>query len=442
MNIIEPSVLSGFMELLPEDQVRFNQTKDRIEEVFRRFGFWPLDTPNIEKEEILTAKGGGETAKQIYRIDPAAHSTPQALRFDLTVPLARYVAEHNQDLAFPFRRYQISKVWRGERSQKGRYREFYQADIDIIGREKLSLLNDAEVPAVVDRVFQSICEAKAVFHINHRRLLNGFFSYLGIEDREETLRTIDKLDKIGEEEVRAILQDDLGLSDDQTDRLFDFLEIGGDNEEILAGLKEWADREDMPEEFKEGYHDLAYIYRKMLEFGIEPDRVVIDLHITRGLDYYTGIVYETFLEGYEEIGSVCSGGRYDNLAENFSKEHLPGVGISLGLTRLFYQLKQADLLKLGGGHYLQALVLSMGEDAIDPAIHTVQALREAGIVCQMYFESGKMRKKFSYADKSDVRYTVIIGDREIEEGVLSVKNMETGDQVTMSLEELIDQIKQ
>jgi histidyl-tRNA synthetase len=421
--------------------VLFDQTKAAIEDTFQLFGFWPLDTPVIEKEEILTAKGGGETAKQIYRIDPSEHSQAQALRFDLTVPLARYVAMHESELAFPFRRYQISKVYRGERNQKGRYREFYQADVDVIGREDLSLLTDAEIPAIVNKVFLRICKADAVFHINHRGLLNAFFASIGVENFEESLRAIDKLDKIGEGAVRDLLAEKAGLSKDQQDQVFALLQIQGDNEHILQALHAMAQGGQMNQDFQTYLEELETVYRHMLAFEIQPDHVVIDLHITRGLDYYTGMVYETFLKGYEGIGSVCSGGRYDNLAENFTSTHMPGVGISLGLTRLFYQLNEAGLLKVDDAPYLTALIVPMGDAGMDFAIETVNALRRRGLVSQVYFDPGKMKKKFAYADKLGAQYVIIIGDDEIAEKKLSLKDMATGEQESLPLEEALDRIQ-
>lgn len=437
MDIIQPSILSGFMELLPEDQVRFNRMKAIVEKNFQAFGFWPLDTPAIEKTEILFSKGGGETAKQVFRIERDDHSQDQALRFDLTVPLARYVAQHNADLAFPFRRYQISKVWRGERSQKGRYREFYQADIDIIGRQSLSLWNDAEVPAVIYNIFKDMGLTQACFHINNRRLLNGFFLSIGVEDLEETLRAVDKLGKIGKEGVQEILED-LGQTSDQIDRIFHFIEDAGSNEKTIDKLRAMNESGEMKEEFSRGFEDFVEVYTHMQALGIPTDNIKIDLSITRGLDYYTGMVYETFIKDHESIGSVCSGGRYDNLSSNFSNENFPGVGISIGLTRLFYQLSQANLVNWGEDQFIRALILPMSEEDGDFAVSVLNQLRAEGVTCQLYTESGKMKKKFSYADKLGAGYAIIIGEAERESGKISMKNLTTGDQSTYSIEEVVE----
>lgn len=441
MELIQPSILSGFMELSPEDQVLFNQMKAIVEKHFQAYGFWPLDTPAIEKTEVLFSKGGGETAKQVYRIERSDHSADQALRFDLTVPLARYVAQHSQELSFPFRRYQIAKVWRGERSQKGRYREFYQADIDIIGRDQLALLNDAEIPSVIDHIFQDLGLEGLVFHINHRALLNGFFQMIGVKDLEETLRAIDKLSKIGEAGVGDILRE-TGLSEEGITRIFDFIASCPSNEETLNKLHRLEAEKETNEAYRQGLSDLTRVYEAMQQFGIDPERIRIDLSITRGLDYYTGMVYETFIQGHESIGSVCSGGRYDDLASNFSKEKFPGIGISIGLTRLFYQLQAADLISWGQGDYLKALVIPMSEEEEPAAIKVVNQLRKVGLSSQLYSESGKMKKKFSYADRIQAAFVVIIGGEERAAGLVSLKNLKTGDQERLSLDEAIERIRQ
>lgn len=443
---VNPAILSGFMELLPEDQVRFDRLKEIIEGEFRTYGFWPLDTPAIERCEVLFSKGGGETAKQVYRIDPEAHSVEQALRFDLTVPLARYVALHSSELAFPFRRYQIAKVYRGERSQKGRYREFYQCDIDIIGRDRLSVDNDAEIASVIYRVFKRIGITGVTFCINNRRLLNGFFRYLQIEDTESVLRAIDKRDKIGDEGVAKILAE-LGLSEDVSEEIFGFLSPRGSNDRTFAVLRGLADQirccgAEGPESeslrvYEEGVDELERVYRRMQLFGVPEENIRIDLSITRGLDYYTGTVFETFLNGYESVGSVCSGGRYDDLASNFTKEHLPGIGLSIGLTRLFYQLDAAGLLP-EDEEYLKAVVLPMSADDTDAAVAAVNALRDAGIRSQIYLEGGKVKKKFGYADRVKAAFAVMIGESERESGTASVKNLRTGEQESVALRDLAE----
>ena len=433
--IIKPSILPGFMELLPSKQRSFDRLKQIIEDNFKTFGYVNLDTPLIEKEEILLSKGGGETAKQIYRIEH--DRTPQALRFDLTVSLARYVAMHAHELAFPFRRYQIDKVYRGERNQKGRYREFYQCDIDIIGQESLSLINDAEVPLVIYNIFQDIGFEKMTFHINNRRLLNGFFDAIGISEREETLRTIDKLQKIGMENTQNELKD-LALSDEQISRVFDFIAVDLTNYEVIEKIQAMDLDHD---EFEQGRDELIDVYKYMIRFGIPEDNIKLNLSITRGLDYYTGTVYETFLNGYESIGSVCSGGRYDDLASNFTKQKFPGIGVSIGLTRLFYQLDQIGLLQEEEKGYVDVLAIPMGDEDMTYAFDLVTDLREAGINSQVYFELGRLKKKFTYADKVDALYALVIGGTERENNQVSVRNLKSGDQDLINKDELVEFIR-
>ncbi|MCI6660660.1 histidine--tRNA ligase [Peptoniphilaceae bacterium SGI.137] len=442
--LVQPGILPGFMELLPEEQVLFNSIMDTIRRHFERYGFWPLDTPMIEKSEILFAKGGGETTKQIYRIVKGEHSQDQALRFDLTVPLARYVAQHASEISFPFRRYQIAKVFRGERNQKGRYREFYQADIDIIGRDSLSLLNDAEIPAVIYGIFQEIGVGSPILHINHRGLLNGFFHAIGLRDSEEALRSLDKLAKIGETGVKELLLHS-GASDEQIRQIFDFLAPTNSNSETFALLENLEEGLALSEEagnlYKKGLAELHTVFDSMLQFGIPETAIQVDRSITRGLDYYTGMVYETFLEGYESIGSVCSGGRYDNLAENFTKEHLPGVGLSIGLTRLFYQLHSTGLITPHHGDYIDAIIIPMGEEDFDFAIQTVRMLREQNLRVQIYTEKGKMKKKFAYADSIGAGSVITIGESERKQGKISLKNLETGVQEILSVEEAVKRLQ-
>lgn len=436
--IITPSILSGFMELLPDEQVLFDEIKAKIEAGFRRYGFWPIDTPAIEKCEILFAKGGGETSKQIYRIDKGESSQEQALRFDLTVPLARYVAQHASELSFPFRRYHIAKVYRGERSQKGRYREFYQCDIDIIGRESLALSNDAEIPAVIYSIFRDIGVGSIVFHINNRRLMNGFFRAVGITQSDAAFRAVDKLAKIGEDSVRRLLVEE-GLDDAQIDALFEFIAPNGDNDAILSRLEGFAQAHAEADIalFNEGLDELTRVYALMQRFGIPQAAIAIDLSITRGLDYYTGSVFETFLTGFEGIGSICSGGRYDDLATNFSKTGFPGIGLSIGLTRLFYQLSAAKVISPKKGDYVKACVLPMSDEDMDYAIDAVSALRDAGVISVIYMEPGKVKKKFAYADSIGAHFALIIGERERMAGMVSFKDLATGEQENLSLEDAI-----
>ncbi|MBY0584138.1 histidine--tRNA ligase [Murdochiella sp. Marseille-P8839] len=437
--MIQPSIMAGFMELLPEEQVLFEHVKQAIEKTYQHYGYWPLDTPAIEKNEILFAKGGGETTKQIYHIEKGENSVDQSLRFDLTVPLARYVAQHSSELSFPFRRYHIGKVYRGERNQKGRYREFYQADVDVIGLDELSVINDAECPAVIYEVFRALEIPVVHIHINHRGMLNGFFTSIGIRDAMEVLHAIDKLAKIGPDAVGDLLEMS-GVNKQQQEEIFRFIGLTDDRpaEERLEAYNQ-ALAPDAPgaEQFKQGWADLQLIMKGMQGFGMPKEAIVLDLSITRGLDYYTGVVYETFIEGYESIGSVASGGRYDDLASNFTKLKMPGVGISIGVTRLFYQLREANLIQPKKGEYIQAMVLPMSDAELDFSLECVHALRDANIRVQLYTESGRMKKKFSYADAIGVRYVLIIGESEREAGVVSLKDMQSGEQSTMMLAEAI-----
>lgn len=434
MSIVNPSILPGFIELLPEEQKLFDSMKNTIEKNFIKYGFVNLDTPVIEKQEILLSKGGGETSKQIYRIDK--ESTPQALRFDLTVSLARYVAMHAHELTFPFRRYQIGKVYRGERNQKGRFREFYQCDIDIIGNEKLSLMNDAEIPAVIYNIFNDIGFSEITFHINNRKLLNGFFESIGIENYEICLRAIDKILKIGKDNVANELLKE-GIKEDQIEQIFNFIEPLS-NVEILKRLEATRTESLI---FREGIKELKDVYDFMQKFGIKEENIKIDLSITRGLDYYTGTVFETFLNGYESIGSVCSGGRYEDLASNFTKQKFPGIGLSIGLSRLFYQLNEAGLLgKQISDVKNNVVVIPMSDEEHDFAIEVVGELRKSNIPSLVYFEGGKMKKKFQYADKSNCKFVVIVGEEEKRERKVSVKNLETGNQETVKIEQLLDYI--
>lgn len=432
MDIVKPSTIAGVMELLPEDQLVFNKFKSIIEETFLENQFLPIETPLIEKDEILLAKGGGETEKQIYSI--AGSSKKMSLRFDLTVPLARYVSEHFSDLNFPFKRYQIGRVYRGERNQKGRYREFYQCDIDIIGNGKLSIYNDALAPKVIYQVFENLDFPEVTFHINNRKLLNGFFESLGLEDSVEILRTIDKRGKIGDEKTLALLEEEV---EDLSEKILAFISQEGENEEILEALSNFEGSVT----YQEGLLELKQVYQYMVAFGIPNSAIKIDLSITRGLDYYTGTVYETFLNGYEDLGSVCSGGRYENLASNFSKNTLPGVGLSIGLTRLFYQVKDLGLLDKYRKPFTDILVLPMGEDYNLYGIEVEEKFKEAGLKADIYLESGKVKKKFAYADKLAVKYCIIVGEEEAKAGKVSLRDMETGDQDLMDLDLAIEKIK-
>lgn len=428
MNIVKPQTIAGVMELLPDDQLVFDYIKKIIEDTFLSYQFLPIDTPAIEKNDILFAKGGGETEKQIFGIDSSKKD--MSLRFDLTVPLARYVSEHFSDLNFPFKRYQIAKVYRGERNQKGRYKEFYQCDIDIIGNNSLSIHNDALLPKVIYDIFQKLDFDGIKFHINNRKLLNGFFESIEISDKEEVLRTIDKKAKIGDEKTKELLTDLCG--EEKALKLMELINNKRENKELLTYLESL----DLNENYKTGLKELREVYDYMIKFGIDDKSIMIDLSITRGLDYYTSTVYETFLDGYESIGSVCSGGRYENLAGNFSKQNLPGVGLSIGLTRLFYQFQELGLVDKYRKKFTDCLVIPMDEKLNFYAIEIANNLKNQGYKVDIYLEDGKFKKKINYADKIGVKKVLIIGQEEFENKMVSVKNMEDGNQVSVKIEEI------
>ena len=438
MDIIKPRTLSGFMELLPGKQAQFERMLAILRETYSSYGFAALDTPVIEDAQILLAKGGGETEKQIYRFQKG--DSDLALRFDLTVPLAKYVALHCNELAFPFRRYQISKVYRGERAQRGRFREFYQADIDIIGDGKLDILNEAEIPAIIYKVFKGFGLNRFQIRVNNRKILNGFYAMLGLSEKSgDIMRTVDKLDKIGAEKVKAILVDDCALSDEQADEILKFIAIRGTNAEVLAALEGYAGRNEM---FDAGLGELKAVTANLAAFGVPEENFAVDLTIARGLDYYTGTVYETTLLDHPEIGSVCSGGRYDNLAGYYIEKQLPGVGISIGLTRLFYVLDEQGLLNPAlPTAPCDALVLPMTAEPGD-AIALAESLRSAGLRVQLYGEAKKFKQKMAYADKLGVPFAILLGEDEIAEGVCSVKNMLTGEQVKLPANEAAAFIKE
>ena len=428
MDIIKPRTLSGFMELLPSKQIQFERMTQILRTTYASYGFAPLDTPVIEDAQILLAKGGGETEKQIYRFQKG--DSDLALRFDLTVPLAKYVAIHANELAFPFRRFQISKVYRGERAQRGRFREFYQADIDIIGDGKLDILNEAEIPAIIYKVFRGFGLERFQIRVNNRKILNGFYAMLELADKSgEIMRTVDKLDKIGAAKVKVILMDDCGLQEEEADEILKFIAITGTNEEVLTALEGYVGRNEM---FDLGLKELNAVCANLAAFGVPETNFAVDLTIARGLDYYTGTVYETTLLDHPEIGSVCSGGRYDNLAGYYTEKQLPGVGISIGLTRLFYVLDEQGLLnpELPTAP-ADALVLPMTSDPA-AAIALAETLRSSGLRVQLYGEQKKFKQKMAYADKLGVPFAVLLGEDEITEGKCSVKNMRTGEQITVS----------
>ncbi len=436
MERITPRTLSGFMELLPAKQAKLEKMMEVLRRTYASYGFAALDTPAIEDAKILLAKGGGETEKQIYRFQKG--DSDLALRFDLTVPLAKYVALHYNDLAFPFRRYQISKVYRGERAQRGRFREFYQADIDIIGDGKLDILNEAEIPAIIYKVFTGFGLKRFQIRVNNRKILNGFYAMLGLSEQSgEIMRTVDKLDKIGVEKVSSLLVDACGTTKEQAKEILDFIAINGNNEYNLLRLGEYAGRNEM---FDQGLAELKAVTDNLAAFGVPEENFAIDLTIARGLDYYTGTVYETTLLDHPEIGSVCSGGRYDNLAGYYIDKALPGVGISIGLTRLFYVLDEQGLLNPDlPSAPADALVLPMTADPA-PAIGLAESLRSAGLRVQLYGEQKKFKQKMSYCVRLGVPFAVLLGEDEISQGKCSVKNMTTGQQITVTAQEAAQHI--
>ena len=428
---VNPRTLSGFMELAPRDQMKMEKMLSVVRESYSLYGFTPLDTPVIESAEVLLAKGGGETEKQIYRF--LKGDSDLALRFDLTVPLAKYVAGHYAELSFPFRRYQIGKVYRGERAQRGRFREFYQAEIDVIGDGKLDILNEAEIPAVIYQVFTRLGLKKFKIKVNNRKILNGFYAMNGMSAKAgEIMRTVDKLDKIGEQKVKQLLIDEVGMFPDKTETVLDFMAIQGSNAQVLEQLERFRG---MDETFDQGLDELIVVTRYLRDFGVPEENFAVDLTIARGLDYYTGTVYETEMTEHPEIGSVCSGGRYDNLAEYYTDKQLPGVGISIGLTRLFYVLNEQGLLSDEiVTSPCDALVLPMTEE-VGPAVAAATALRKAGIRTQLYGEKRKFKAKMAYADKIGVPFAVLLGEDEIAQNLLSVKEMRSGEQRKLSPED-------
>jgi histidyl-tRNA synthetase len=437
MSIIKPRTLSGFMELLPGKQAQFERMLEILRRTYSSYGFAALDTPVIEDAQILLAKGGGETEKQIYRFQKG--DSDLALRFDLTVPLAKYVALHCNDLAFPFRRFQISKVYRGERAQRGRFREFYQADIDIIGDGSLDILNEAEIPAIIYKVFRGFGLTRFQIRVNNRKILNGFYAMLSLSEKSgDIMRTVDKLDKIGADKVRFCLIDDCGLTGEQADEILKFMAITGSNAQVVAALEGYAGRN---ETFDQGLAELKAVTANLSAFGVPEENFAVDLTIARGLDYYTGTVYETTLLDHPEIGSVCSGGRYDNLAGYYIEKQLPGVGISIGLTRLFYVLDEQGLInpELPSAP-ADVLVLPMGDTAA--AISLAEELRSTGLRVQLYAEQKKFKQKMAYADKLGVPFAVLLGEDEIAEGKCSVKNMRTGEQIKCTAAEAAAHIQE
>ncbi len=437
MEKIKPRTLSGFMELLPAAQEQMERIMQTLRETYALYGFYPLDTPVLEASEVLLAKGGGETEKQIYRFQKG--DTDLSMRFDLTVPLAKYVALNYGQLTFPFRRYQIGKVYRGERAQRGRFREFYQADIDIIGDGQLDIINEAEIPSIIYKTFSRLGLKRFKIRINNRKVLNGFFAMLGLSDKaSDVMRTIDKLEKIGPDKVREILTEDCGATSEQADEILKFITIEGGTQGILEALKGYEGKN---ETLDQGISELTTVATYMEGFGVPADHFEIDLTIARGLDYYTGTVYETTMLDHPEIGSICSGGRYDNLAEYYTDKKLPGVGISIGLTRLFFVLQDKDYLNQNPPASPADVMILPMTDEVGPAIELATRLRDNGIRVQLHCEKKKFKAKITYADKLAIPYVIFMGEDEIKNNVVALKELVTGEQTNTGFDEALARIR-
>ena len=435
MEKMKPRTLSGFMELLPQKQAQMERMMQTLRETYELYGFYPLDTPVLEASEVLLAKGGGETEKQIYRFQKG--DTDLSMRFDLTVPLAKYVALHYGQLTFPFRRYQIGKVYRGERAQRGRFREFYQADIDIIGDGQLDIINEAEIPSIIYKTFSKMGLNRFKIRINNRKVLNGFFEMLGLSERSgDVMRTIDKLEKIGADKVRQILLDDCGASESQADEIIKFITISGGTQGILQALKAYEGKNEV---LDLGISELTTVAKYMEQFGVPASHFEIDLTIARGLDYYTGTVYETTMLDHPEIGSICSGGRYDNLAEYYTDKQLPGVGISIGLTRLFFVLEDKNYLAETASP-ADVMILPMTDD-VGAAIELATRLRDNGVRVQLNCEKKKFKAKINYAYKLSIPYVVFVGEDEIKNNTVALKELATGEQTNTGFDEALERIK-
>ncbi len=440
MSLVKPRIPSGFPEYLPAEQIEFNRLVNIVRRVYEEYGFSPIDTPDLELSEVLLTKSGGETEQQIYRFIKGSNDL--TMRFDLTVPLARYVAQHESELIFPFRRYHIGKVHRGERAQAGRFREFYQCDIDVIGSNSVAV--DAEMPIVINKIFEQFDIGEFTVHINNRKILNGFFEFLGLSNiSKDVLRIVDKIDKISANSFTEELEQ-LGLSADQITRLREFININGSKDVILNKLEKMS-LDCKSDQFKQGVKEIGLVVKTIRDFGLSDSRFMIDLRIARGLDYYTGTVYETTLNNHPEIGSICSGGRYDNLASHYTKKYLPGVGVSIGLSRLFYKLCEIGAIKSTRFSLAEVVVMPIGSGQITASVKIAEKLRSIGINTMLYTEENNMRKKLKYADKMGFEWVALIGEDELLTEEVMLKNMLTSESIRIKSVELdsflLDKIK-
>ena len=450
---IKPRTPPGVMELLPRDQIAFQRMLDTIRRNYERFGFLPVETPVMELSEVLLTKSGGETERQVYFVQSTGalgkaaqgegDGLPElALRFDLTVPLARYVAEHEHDLAFPFRRYQMQRVYRGERAQRGRFREFYQCDIDVVGKDSLSTRFDAEIPAVIHAVFSELAIGRFTIQLNNRKLMRGFFEAQGVVDPDlqaRVLREVDKLDKRGADYVRETLTGDgFGLSPESVAAILAFVGIRSTSHADALARLDALDPSNGA--LQEGVAELREVLELVRALGVPESDYALNFSIARGLDYYTGTVYETTLDDYPQIGSICSGGRYENLASHYTKSKLPGVGISIGLTRLFWQLREAGLVKTADSS-VQVLVTQMDAESLPHCLSLARELRDAGLNTEVVMEPSKLARQFKYADKAGIRFVTVLGADEIGKGTVTVKDLRRADQFEVARAELGQELR-